>query len=907
MLKNILRLLPLLFLFGGCEKPLPETIFPEVDSTTKPWTRWWWLGNAVEEKSIEATLEAFAKAGLGGVEIASIYGAKGAEDQFIDHLSPEWIKKVNHTLATAKRLGLEVDLTLGTGWPFGGPQVEVEFAATKIHIETVEIEKGNSLDRDLILWRENIKANLNCVAAIAFSKSDSYTDLTNNIQNNKLLRPAQEEAYSLYLIYADKTGQKVKRSSPGGEGWTLDHFSTEALNDYVEPYSKAFQSIEGTVRSVFNDSYEVYGTDFSPHFFDAFEQKRGYDLKPFLKQLLLTTSDSIGNRIKADYRQTLSDMLLDDFNKPWNDWAHDRGLKTRLQAHGSPGQLIDLYASADIPECETFGSMPYSITGFRRLEENIRNGDADPAMLRFSSSAAHIAGKPLVSAESFTWLREHFKTALSQCKPEVDDLFLNGVNHVFLHGSTYSPKEVDWPGWKFYAAVNFHPSNPIWEDVPELFNYITTVQSYLQAGSPDNEVLLYWPFHDLFNSFLQGRKMQQLAIHDLDTWLKGTPFYEAIQWLLNHGYGFDYVSDRFLEQIEVVNGKLKLPGGEYKALIIPKTIHLSLSSLKKLIELQKAGAKLIFEDFPQTVPGFHNYLDQTNEMKLLLAQQNLTKYSKQDWKTELTRAGVQDEQWVDTGLKFIRRKGTEETVYFVVNHTPKTIQTWLPLSAQSENAILIDLLNKTFGLAETKRSEGQWRTRVELKSGSSILIKVVPSKTSLPSWEYTQKASPSIVLEGPWNLSFLKGGPSLPPPITVEHLESWTNYGKIYEDFSGTAVYTHSFSIEENKYPAWLLELNDLRESAKIWLDGNYIGTVWANPFEIKLPPLSAGEHTLKIQVSNLGANRIRAKELRGEQWKNFYEINMVNKDYQAFDASIWDLTPSGILNAPKLIPLENN
>ena len=82
-------------------------------------------------------------------------------------------------------------------------------------------------------------------------------------------------------------------------------------------------------------------------------------------------------------------MLLDDFNSPWNEWAHSKGLKTRLQAHGSPGNLIDLYASADIPECETFGSMPYSIEGFRRLEENIRKGDADPAMLRFSSSAAH--------------------------------------------------------------------------------------------------------------------------------------------------------------------------------------------------------------------------------------------------------------------------------------------------------------------------------------------------------------------------------------------------------------------------------------------------------------------------------------------------------------------------------------
>jgi len=901
--KNICFFL-LLFLFLSCKTELSNTIFPPVESTTKPWTRWWWLGNAVEESTIDATLEAFAKAGLGGVEIANIYGAKGAEDQFIDHLSPEWIKKVNHTLATANRLGLGVDLTLGTGWPFGGPQVEVEYAATKMHVETLAVEKGKSLDRDLRLWKESTNTYLNCVAIIAFSSSDAYTDLTSSIQNNRLQRKAQAESYSLYLIYPDKTGQKVKRASPGGEGWTLDHFSTEALNDYLEPYDQAVQKLNGSIRSVFNDSYEVYGTDFSLHFFESFEQKRGYDLKPHLKQLLSNTSDSINNRIKADYRQTLSDMLLDDFNIPWNEWAHTNGMKTRLQAHGSPGQLIDLYASADIPECETFGSMPYPIKGFRRLEENIRKGDADPAMLRFSSSAAHITGKPLVSAESFTWLREHFKTALSQCKPEVEDLFLNGVNHVFLHGSTYSPQEVAWPGWKFYAAVNFHPSNPIWEDAPELFSYITTVQSFLQAGAPDNDVLLYWPFHDLFGSFIQGKRMHQLAIHDLDSWLTGTPFYDAIQWLIKQGYGFDYVSDRFLEQINIENGDLKLPGGNYKALIVPITKHLPLASLKKLIALKKSGATIVFEGLPQTVPGYHNYIAKTKEMESILSQELITSSPQQDWKSELSRAGAQDEQWVDTGLKFIRRKGPEGTVYFVVNHTPETIQKWLSLGAQSNSVIFVDPLTKNHGRSKTKRIDGLWYTKIDLKSGSSMLLKVT-SNTKVPDWKYLKPTHPVMILDSPWDLSFFKGGPTLPPFLHLDSLRSWTKLGKEYEDFSGTSVYEHQFMIAENDFDAWLLQLNDLRDSAKVWLDGDYIGSVWANPFEIKLPQMNAGEHRLKIQVSNLGANRIRAKELRGETWKNFYEINMVNKDYQAFDASQWNLTPSGILAAPKLIPLE--
>jgi len=134
MLRNFLFLGLLVFVFFSCKDRPNSDILPPIESVTKPWTRWWWHGNAVDEKSIKTTLEAFAKAGLGGVEIANIFGVKGEETKFIDHLSLEWTEKVNFTLSTAKRLGLGVDLTLGTGWPFGGPQVETEFVATKMRV-----------------------------------------------------------------------------------------------------------------------------------------------------------------------------------------------------------------------------------------------------------------------------------------------------------------------------------------------------------------------------------------------------------------------------------------------------------------------------------------------------------------------------------------------------------------------------------------------------------------------------------------------------------------------------------------------------------------------------------------------------------------------------------------------------
>ena len=136
---------------------------------------------------------------------------------------------------------------------------------------------------------------------------------------------------------------------------------------------------------------------------------------------------------------------------------------------------------------------------------------------------------------------------------------------------------------------------------------------------------------------------------------------------------------------------------------------------------------------------------------------------------------------------------------------------------------------------------------------------------------------------------------------------SWTDWSEQTESFSGTAAYKIKFERPSNHQGPWLLNLGDLRESAKVWLNNKYVGTVWANPYNIVLKELKKGKNTLRLEVTNLGSNRIKAKEARGEEWKNFYEINMVSLDYQPFDASRLDVLKSGLLEDPILIPLENS
>lgn len=880
------------------------SVWPKSSSINQPWARWWWMGSAVDKPSLKKSLSDFQKAGIGGVEITPIYGVKGEENNFIDYLSPKWLEMLDYTIHIADSLHMQVDMVLGTGWPYGGSHVTLPHAATKLIVEKYTVKKGETFDKKIAVDETKEKNPAQLLYVVAHGNDGTYTDLTSQITSNQLNWKAKKSDCTIYAVFSGKTGQQVKRAAPGGKGYTLDHYSQEALNEYVVPFDKAFKGLEGKIRAIFNDSYEVYGTDFTPNFFNEFKTRRGYDLKEQLPSLLDETDNAISNRIRSDYRQTLSDLLLNQFDKPWTQWANAKNFKTKLQAHGSPGNLIDLYASADIPECETFGSMPFDIPGFRREKEDIREGDADPVMLKFSSSAAHISGKNLVSSETFTWLREHFKTALSQCKPEAEDLMLNGVNHIFLHGSTYSPERAAWPGWKFYASVNFNANNTIWEDAPSLFSYISNCQSMLQQGKSDNETLLYWPIFDTWDKNLKGTLFFQFKIHSLSEWLYETSFYDTTRNLIKKGYGVDFISDNFIAQAKVVDGKIVLPGGIFKTLIVPDCKKMPLATLQKLIALQKAGASIIFEGLPESVPGFYEYQKQEQELKTLLTENKEIVKPTLDIFKALEEAQVYPETLVETGLKYTRRTVDGEKLYYLVNHSSKTVDGFIPLQIANKEVVILDPLTKDFGNAIVNKTDNNTLVKLKIEPGQSFFLKT-ENTASQKKWNYFEPIANAVPLNGKWQLTFDKGGPKLPTSATFTNLESWTKLSPEAEAFSGSATYTLTFDNPNAKAENWSLNLGDVRESAKVWLNGDFIGTAWSVPYKLVTGKLKPGKNILKIQVTNLGANRVRDMELKGQEWKIFYEINMVDKDYKKFDATKWSPMPSGLLGPVTITPLK--
>lgn len=636
--------------------------WPEPTATMKPWVFNWWMGNAVDAAGLETQCRELKDKGFGGFHVIPIYGAKGYEGKWKKLLSPDWIKTFNLAADTAARYGLGIDLTMGSGWCFGGPWITPELAASSM--------------------------------------------------------------------------VKVSRACPGGEGLMLDPFSSAAMSNHVAQFVAAFGNggCASRPRALYNDSYEYY------------------DAKP------------------KDRRDPESAQLA--CFKVWTDWCRANGYLCRNQAHGAPTNWLDLYALADIPETEMFG------------REN-----HDVLISKFASSAAHVTGKKLVSAEGGTWIDEHFHERPSQLKAEIDQFLLAGVNHFFFHGYCYSPVDAVWPGWCFYASTQMNPRNPIWREIDTLTAYITRCQSIFQTWDFDGDLLL------LFDRPYTGEEMEVQNAHE---WFYGSDgLGSRAKALYAAGYQFDYVSPRIL----------------------------------------KAHPAL------------------TNKMDLAKARKS--------------PFGGLD------GVASVRLRQDGNQLYFVVSQNHR-------LNCQSE---------QPFTVMDPMTGDITEATTYQLEKGASCFIHFdAPLELHLEDPLPPPASAVEIGLAG-WKVSPIVGGPNLPPSTNLTALISWTAWD---DAFAGTMRYETFFDAPDDR--DYFLDLGEVHELARVRVNGNDLGCRLMPPYRFRLPQLKPKANRLEIEVTNLGANRIRWNDRNGVNWKYFNDINMVDMDYQPLDASQWAVLPSGLL-----------
>ena len=836
----------------GCFLLAATEYYQLIQPIARPGVRWWWLGSAVTREGITWQMEQMATHGVGAVEITPLYGVQGNDENNIEFLSPQWMRMLRHTIREGKRLGIQVDMNLGTGWPFGGPTTPIEEAACKLVV----------------------------VDSIMDSRLAKKVQLEAPVREQKFAKRILQQRFKtaekgktrVIALFESRTRQQVKRAAPGGEGNVIDHFDSTAVAHYLQRFEDAFAEAERTDGSedlwpatFFNDSYEVYQADWTPTLLQEFEKRRGYKLQDKLSEFV--DGDPA---VVSDYRETLSDLLLQNFTEQWVRWCHRHGVKVRNQAHGSPANLIDVYAAVDIPEIEGFGYSELGIKGLRRDSGMTRKNQSDLTMLKYASSAAHITGKQLTSSETFTWLTEHFRTSLSQMKPDMDLMFCAGVNRMFFHGACYSPQNDPWPGWRFYASIDMSPTNTIWRDAPYLMNYIERCQKRLQAGKPDNEFLVLLPIRNMWRTNSQHRLMQ-FEIGNM--YQKSPEFVQSILRIDSLGYDCDYISERYLLSTTYQEGRLQTAAGtRYAALILPGNCILSPEAQNHLDALRRQGAPII-----QGIDAKQmNAIAHPEEIRSKL------------------------------GLKMIRRSNQDGTyTYFISNLTPNDISGEVNLATEAKGGTWYDPLTDGFSPAEFH--EG--RLCIQLRSGESRFLQ---TRTSAPAFPETKSSALSFELLdasfSDWTLHFIQSQPAIADTFHLESPQTWEDLGKHLDldqqltdslsELMGTGVYECDLVLPKDVSPTdeYQMDLGDVRESARLYINGHYVGCAWCIPFTLQFQGLlHAGRNQLRIEVTNLPANRIAAYDRRGIKWRKFNEINVVDLHYKNTTYEKWAPVPSGL------------
>ncbi len=868
--------------------PVTAQQWPTVTPEAKPGARWWWLGSAVDKENLQWNMQEYAKHGIGALEITPLYGVQGNDANNIPYLSDKWMEMLRFTQEQGKANGIEIDMATGTGWPFGGPWVPLEESACRaVFVEQSFIgEKVENMD--LRPTEERDRKNSVLHKAMLFGHNGSVIDVTDCMTDGHLTWKASKEERKLLggkdgsktvvVLYIKYGVMKVKRAAPGGEGLVIDHFDRKAVANYLKHIEDAFERTHTPYpHTFFNDSYEVADATWTPTLFEEFYKRRGYRLEDHL--LAFTHGDV---KLVSDYRETLSDLLLENFTQQWTAWAHSHGAITRNQAHGSPANLIDCYAAVDIPEIEGFGLSDFGIKGLRKDPGKTRKNDSDYSMFKYAPSAAHICGKPYTSSETFTWLTEHFRTSLSQLKPDIDLMFCAGVNHMFFHGTCYSPKDDPWPGWKFYASIDMSPTNSIWRDAPEFMKYVARCQSFLQWGQPDNDFLVYLPIRDMWKKNPE-KLLMQFSIHAMGQ--LAPEFIKTILDIDKAGFDCDYISERLLMGCKFVNGGIETAAGtHYKALIIPGSGEMPEKVKAHIEQLKAQGACIIYG---------------TNA-------------------AEMNAAAKPETMKTECGLKAIRRKNPTGYHYFIANLTAEDIEADVQLAVDFKRAFFFNPLNAYITPVPIKVEDH--KIHLALRSGESIILQTfddVPQQQPADLLKglasiYHQTSTAHVQeypLDGPWTLSFMEEAPKVTETFTLDHPQTWESLSDETKVTMGTGVYETTITLKKKDLRRafkWEIDLGDVRESARVYINGEYIGCAWSVPFVLDcMLALKAGKNTIRIEVTNLPANRISELDRKGVKWRKMEEINVVDINYKKTLYDNWEPMPSGLNSQVRLLRYE--
>lgn len=859
--------------------------------------RWWWFGPAVEKPELQKELETMRGAGIGGVEIQPVYPlmlddpSKGIKNY--GYTSPEFLDSVSFANRTARALGLRVDITLGSGWPYGGPRTTLDLSAGKLKVIAVPLESPGPgplklADGESLIAAFLVKGTPKSFDAASVSKIDPQTGVSTVTAGPHTL---------LYFI-SSHTGQQVKRAAFGAEGPVLDHFSRAAidehLNDVATPLIKAFGN--QPPYSVFSDSLEVYDSDWTAQLPAEFQKRRGYDLIPHLPELV-TGGTAQAEAVRHDWGQTLAELVRENYLEPVTRFAKLQHSLFRSQTYGEPAVTLADEAVPDLPEGEGPQWRSFSFT-------------------RWATSASHLYDRNVTSAETWTWLHSPaFRATPLDMKAEADKMFLLGVNQIVGHGWPYSPAAAGEPGWSLYAAAVFNAHNPWFPVMPDITKYLQRVSWLLRQGKPANDVAILLPEDDGQAAFKPGH----VSVTD-EMRIRITP--ELMSAILDAGYNVDYLDAATID---------KLGSIPYPILVVPPTDRIPLATYQKIADFATTGKLIAIGKLPSLGPGLK---DQASSAAIASLSQSLFKAA--DTKGIFLNSAEQlpaalhsvlrpdvDASGEMAGLGFIHRALADSDVYFVANTSNTTIHGNLQFRAHRPT---IEAWDADSGkvLSASKHADTEriavtlapYESRIFVLSDRPSLQLGGPSLTSEPSTTPTQNRTTD--LSTGWQIRFA-GATS---DQALGNLTSWTEImGKQF--YSGEADYSRNFDVPAAPKQGTRILLDfgsgtstvdtrppnangthalldpPIREAAIVYVNGKQAGSLWHPPYRIDITALvRKGQNRVELHVFNTAIN-----ELAGQPPRDYTALYAkYGKRFEPQDMDNLKPIPSGLIGHVSLV-----
>lgn len=891
--------------FTSSENDLPSLFKNAKDYP--PYTLWQWMNGCVTKEGITYDLEAFKKAGINDVQQFLVGGSEAdITDPEITVLGDKWMELMRFALDECKRLGMTFGTHNCPGWSSSGaPGILPEDSMQKLVWTKTVVRSEESLTKLIPPFEVDPKWNFYrdiCLIAVPNGNEtvakESVLILTDHLTTQNNLKQKLPAGEWLLFRFGHTTTGKINGTAPvSGQGLEVDKMSKEALEKFWALYpAKLLEMAGGHTGKTFKrfeiDSYEAGEQTWTKKMPEEFKSRCGYEMLTWLPTLagLTIENTELTARFQQDWQQTITSLFAENYYSHLATLINRSGMEFLVEPYGTGKVNFDINAIrgiGDLVMCEFwYGPTTWGWDSILPVASN-----------------AHVNGKKIVAAESFTGQPQHaWKVDLFDLKQPGDRAFCNGVNLFVLHASAHQP----WPhlkpgmtmGW---WGTQFGPSQTWWSHgAPQWIEYVSRCQMLLQKGLFVADIC-----------FLQLSKQKDPSFPD--------------------GYKADICNPKeFLQRFDVKGNQWVLPDGmSYKILVLPANASIDIELAKKIEQLVAKGGVVIGNRFKGSV-GLkgHSANDEVKNISEFLFGEPSTNntfkktvrsvgkgkvYTGYDINEVLQHENIAKDVNLPEGeqkLMWIHRRDKEEQYYFISNQSSdkKEIQlsfrvvglipelwnpetglmfnapVWEEVSGKTNVTLALEEYGSVFVVFRKASAAKHGFTSFQLNDKSANLFDYFFTKgnkffirlkeqgdyalvsTTNDTLKKTQTKKPVVkTLDTDWDVLFEKNK-GAPPHAYFEKLVSYTEHNsKGIKYFSGKAIYRKDFTLPANNLSsgkAIFLDLGLVKNVATIIVNGKKIRTFWKPPFATEITPYcKMGKNVLEVEVTNLWPNRLIGDE----------------------------------------------